>query len=39
VLYPEIAGVPLLAYTREKRSQHHYRPKAPTKGRIPTSAD
>ena len=34
VLYPEIGGVPLLAYTREKRSEHHYSNKKPTKSRL-----
>jgi|YelNatPaOPRAMG01_1025707.scaffolds.fasta_scaffold45536_1 hypothetical protein len=38
VLYPEIGGVPLLAYTREKRSEHHYTKKVPTKSRVRAEA-
>lgn len=34
VLYPEIGGVPLLAYTKEKRSEHHYSKKKPTRSRL-----
>jgi len=34
VLYPEVGGTPLLAYTREKRNQHHYKKKSPTKSRA-----
>ncbi len=33
VLYPEIKGQSLLDYTREKRSEHHYSKKSPTKTR------
>jgi hypothetical protein len=37
VLYPEIGGISLLAYTRERRNQHHYSKKSPTKRRTPAT--
>jgi hypothetical protein len=38
VLYPEIGGISLLAYTRERRNQHRYSKKSPTKSRARAEA-